>query len=353
MPVCLEPRNSRKKGWPLNIAKTIYSTVEYDVVYTPDITYAHRDTGDLTLQIVSPVAPSFPVEPPAHLNPVQAKFARWHRTLGDKADSEPQPQKAQRAPEFPLIVDCPGSGWAGADGHRHVPYLVHLAQAGFVAASVSYRGTYRDNVVFPAAVQDLKEAVRYLCSHADVFHIDTDRVGLLGDSSGGNTAAMAALAGDHDTLLDMPDRSFAFGACLSEAVQAKACCCVYGPVDLIHLVEDRIAENKPLRPDEEPGLPFEAMEIWQDTYLSDPAKYLRAASPLYYIERAKTLPPFLYVIGDEDPIIPVAQGLRFCDALRARGGKAELIKVAGAGHGNGVWGSEMLQEVIRFFKAYL
>ena len=32
---------------------------------------------------------------------------------------------------------------------------------------------------------------------------------------------------------------------------------------------------------------------------------------------------------------------------------AELIKVAGAGHGNGVWGSEMLQEVIRFFKAYL
>ena len=128
---------------------------------------------------------------------------------------------------------------------------------------------------------------------------------------------------------------------------------MYGPVDLVRLVDDRIAENKPLRPDEAPGLPFEAMEIWQDSYEADPEKYLSAASPINYIDRAEKLPPFLYIIGDDDPIIPMAQGLRFCDRLREKGGRAELIKVAGAGHGNGVWGSEMLQEVLRFFQAYL
>ena len=337
----------------MNFSKTIYSTTEYDVVYTPDIIFAHRPGGDLTLQIVSPVAPAFPQKPPEAPNPVQAKFARWHRKLEDRTiDADADSRQAETL-RFPLIVDCPGSGWAGADGHRHVPYLVRFAQAGFVAAAISYRGTYRDNVVFPAAVQDLKEAVRFLRANAEVLHIDRNRVGLLGDSSGGNTAAMAALTADDPAVPGIPESSFILGGHLEESDRVKACCCVYGPVDLIHLVEDRIAEKKPLRPDEEPGLPFEAMEIWQDTYQADPEKYMKAASPQYYIRKAKTLPPFLYVIGDEDPIIPVMQGIRFCEQLRECGGRAEMIKVAGAGHGNGVWGSEMIQEVIRFFQAYV
>ena len=337
----------------MEFSKTIYSTTEYDVVYTPDLVYAHRPSGDLTLQIISPVAPAFSQKPELPLNPIQEKFARWHRTLSDKANDQPLPTAQTDQRRFPLIVDCPGSGWAGAGGHRHVPYLVRLAQAGFVAAAISYRGTYRDNVVFPAAVQDLKEAIRFLRANAETYHIDPTRVGLLGDSSGGNTVALAALTADDPTVLGIQDSSFRIGRHLSQSERVKACCCVYGPVDLVHLVEDRVAEKKPLRPDEETGLPFETMEIWQDTYQPDPEKYLKAASPQYYIQRARTLPPFLYVIGDEDPIIPMAQGMRFCDQLRACGGRAELMKVAGAGHGNGVWGSEMLQEVIRFFQAYI
>jgi acetyl esterase/lipase len=45
-------------------------------------------------------------------------------------------------------------------------------------------------------VQDTKEAIRYLRAHAGEYHIDTAHVGLLGDSSGGHTVAMAALTGD-------------------------------------------------------------------------------------------------------------------------------------------------------------
>lgn len=42
----------------MNISKTIYSckNTEYSVVYTPDVVFAHRDCGDLTMQIVSPIA---------------------------------------------------------------------------------------------------------------------------------------------------------------------------------------------------------------------------------------------------------------------------------------------------------
>ena len=317
----------------MNIAKTLYAGKQYDVSYTPDVVFAHRETRELALQLVSPVPPALPRR--VEQTPVTAKFARWGRALA------PQPSDPGR---YPLIVDCPGSGWAGADGHAHVPFLVDLARNGFVAASIAYRGTYRDNVVFPAAVQDLKEAIRFLRANAEIFHIDPERVALMGDSSGGNTAAMAAISEDPEvTIGDHQDQDTA----------VKACCCVYGPVDLVNLVQDRIDERKPLRPDEAPfpeGVPFEAMEIWQEQYLDDPEEYMRRASPLYRIERT---PPFLFIQGDDDPIIPMAQGLRFCERLREKGGRAEFIKVAGGQHGVGVWTRETLENIVQFFKAYV
>ena len=331
----------------MDISKTIYSCKhrEYDVVYTPDVVYAHRPCGELTLQVVSPIPPALPPRKETWYNPIREKFARWHKEGGDLVAAE----KRKEIPLFPLIVDCPGSGWAGADGHGHLPHLVDLARAGFVAAAISYRGTYRDNVVFPAAVQDLKEAVRFLRANAQAYHIDPDRVGLLGDSSGGNTVALAALTADEDTRFNL-------GEHMDQSAAVRACCCVYGPVDLIHLVQDRLDEGKRLRPEEAvfpEGMPFEAMEIWQETYREDPEGCLRAASPFYYVETAEKLPPFLYVQGDEDAIIPMAQGLRFCDALRARGGRAEFLKVAGGEHGTGVWSREMMDYVTDFFKTYI
>ena len=336
----------REREGLMEISKTIYScrNTEYDVVYTPDVVFAHRDCGDLTLQIVSPIAPMLPPKEENFYNPIKEKFARWHA-----GKEKPAPAAVPESPRFPLIVDCPGSGWSGVDGHVHVPFMVFLAKQGFVAASISYRGTYRNNVIFPAAVQDLKEAVRFLRAHADMYHIDPDRVGLLGDSSGGNTAALAALTSDSDA-------EFNLGEYLEQISQVKACCCVYGPVDLINLVQDRVNERKVLRPDEgiyPEGMPFEAMEIWQETYKEDPEGCLKAASPYYYVEEGKKLPPFLFVQGDEDPIIPMAQGLRFCDRLRECGGRAEFLKIAGGEHGGGVWSQEMLEYVARFFKAYL
>ena len=65
-----------------------------------------------------------------------------------------------------MIVDVPGSGWSGAEGYVHVPRMVELARQGFVVASIAYRGTFKDDVRFPAAVQDTKEAIRYLRANA-------------------------------------------------------------------------------------------------------------------------------------------------------------------------------------------
>lgn len=308
----------------MEISRTVYSDAyaSYDVVYTPDIVFARRETGELRLQLLSPIEPDLPK--PRH--PLFAKTDRVRETR-----------------RFPLVVDIPGSGWSGTEGYAHVPKTAALAKQGFVVACVAYRGTFQDDVRFPAAVQDVREAVRFLCANAEVFHVDPQRVALLGDSSGGHTAAIAALGNDP---------RFDFGDSLTQPYNVKACVLFYAPLDLPNLVSDRLSERKKLRPGEG-DFPFEAREIYKDDFLADPQRMLAEASPIAYLQSGDKPPPFLLINGDEDPIIPMAQATRFCDRARQCGGKAELIKVAAGGHGAGCWSEEIIRIVLQFLKNYV
>lgn len=316
----------------MNISRVLYSDARsaYEVTYTPNIVFAHRETGDLALQLLSPVPPDLP-KPQHH-----ALYARM-----DKEHKRPEPPRDTRV--FPLIVDVPGSGWSGAEGYAHVPRMVELAKQGFVVASIAYRGTFKDDVRFPAAVQDTKEAIRFLRANASVYHIDPEHVTLLGDSSGGHTVAMAALTGE--------ESRFNIGDNLDQSTKVNACVIFYGPNDLLNLVPDRIKEGKHLRPGEG-EFPFEAREIFKEDFLKDPEGMLSDASPINYIRSGERLPAFLFLQGEEDPIIPMAQGLRFCDKVRECGGRAEFVKIAAGGHGAGCWSPEAMQLVAQFLKAY-
>ena len=316
----------------MEISHVLYSDARsaYEVTYTPDIIFAHRETGDLALQLLSPVRPDIP-RPQNH-----AIFAEM-----EKKKDWPKPPRDPRV--FPLIVDVPGSGWSGAEGYAHVPKMVELAKQGFVVASIAYRGTFKDDVRFPAAVQDTKEAIRFLRANAAMYHIDPEHVTLLGDSSGGHTVAMAALTGE--------ESRFNIGEHLEQSTRVNACVIFYGPNDLLNLVQDRVKEGKRLRPGEG-EYPFEAREIYKDDFLADPEGMLADASPINYIHPGDKLPPFLFLQGDEDPIIPMAQGLRFCEKVRECGGRAEFVKIAAGGHGTGCWSQEAMGLVAQFLKAY-
>ena len=74
---------------------------------------------------------------------------------------------------------------------------------------------------------------------------------------------------------------------------------------------------------------------------SDGIEKLRKVSPYYMLR--KGLPPFLLVHGDKDQLVPYEQSTRFCDALKAAGGKCELITVTNGIHGMGVWEQHMDQ----------
>lgn len=63
--------------------------------------------------------------------------------------------------------------------------------------------------------------------------------------------------------------------------------------------------------------------------------------------------PFLFLSSDEDPIIPLRQGMRFCEKVRACGGRAEFYRILGAKHGADCRTADTMRLVKQFLKATL
>src|SRR5690606_27836834 len=87
---------------------------------------------------------------------------------------------------FPLVVYIQGSAWHKQDLYAAIPNLSHIAAKGYVIASVQIRETAI--APFPAALEDVKCAIRYMREHAEEYGVDPKRVAVWGDSSGGHLA---------------------------------------------------------------------------------------------------------------------------------------------------------------------
>lgn len=99
---------------------------------------------------------------------------------------------------FPLVVYIHGGGWLGGDSHHSGTFvdfpgvLASLSLRGYVVASVNYR--LSSEAKFPAPVQHVKAAIRWLRSRASEYAIDPTRVMAWGASAGGHLAALTAVS---------------------------------------------------------------------------------------------------------------------------------------------------------------
>jgi pectinesterase len=96
--------------------------------------------------------------------------------------------KGRRRQRFPGVLLVHGGGWRSGDRSQHVPLAQQLAARGFVAVTAEYR--LSAEAPYPAAVQDLKTALRWLRAHAHAYALDTSRVAVWGFSAGGQLAAL-------------------------------------------------------------------------------------------------------------------------------------------------------------------
>lgn len=101
------------------------------------------------------------------------------------------------APEaVPVVVLIPGGAWRSADRRGLAPLARALAGDGMLVVNATYR-TAHDGVVFPTPVADVVCAVAFAADTAARRHLEPHPLVVLGHSSGGQMAALAALAGPH------------------------------------------------------------------------------------------------------------------------------------------------------------
>lgn len=96
----------------------------------------------------------------------------------------------------PALVIVHGGGWRGGSKSVDVyqKMMVDYAQQGYVTVNIDYR--LIGEAEFPACIEDVKTAVRWLRAHADEYQVDPDRIGAYGHSAGAHLAMMLAMAPD-------------------------------------------------------------------------------------------------------------------------------------------------------------
>lgn len=125
----------------------------FEIYYKEDMKYVERGQRSLYLQIIGPIGMNHPV---------------------------------------PCIVYIPGSAFHEQNVKERIPQLSYLAQRGFVVAALEYRGS--ECAPFPAQTLDAKAGVSFMREHAEEYGIHPENIILMGDSSGGHTALMAAFS---------------------------------------------------------------------------------------------------------------------------------------------------------------
>ena len=95
---------------------------------------------------------------------------------------------------FPAILCIHGGGFRAGTRQGYDGLCVQLAEQGYVAVTVSYR--LAPKYPFPAAIHDVKAAVRWLRANAAKYHIDPERIGVTGGSAGGHLAQFLGVTGD-------------------------------------------------------------------------------------------------------------------------------------------------------------
>jgi acetyl esterase/lipase len=92
------------------------------------------------------------------------------------------------------IIIIHGGGWRSGNRMQHYPLAQQLAQSGYTCFTPEYR--LSTEVIFPAAVFDIKAAIRWVKQNAASFSIDTSKIAVLGFSAGGELAAFVGTTGN-------------------------------------------------------------------------------------------------------------------------------------------------------------
>lgn len=237
---------------------------------------------------------------------------------------------------FPLIVYIHGGAWLSGDARRTGPFadfpsvLASLSAKGYVVASIEYR--LSREAIFPAQIEDVKSAIRWLRSRAPEYGINPSRTMTWGVSAGAHLAALAAVkcdaaavepqttrSGSHEAKTDIPNLPNT-----SECVQGSVAW--YGVFDMTTMAA-QARRDKTMSRDVSDAPEWKLLGCFASECKAD---QLAAASPVTYVDA--TDPPMLLIVGKEDKTVPYDQTLEMANKLKAARVPYDLIVLPGIDH---------------------
>jgi acetyl esterase/lipase len=210
-----------------------------------------------------------------------------------------------RSTSHPMVMYIHGGGWQNGHSRQSGAFenwpatLAMIASRGYVVTSVNYR--LGKEAAFPAAIQDVKTALRWLRAHAGDYGIDKDKFLVWGASAGGHLAALAGTSCGIAELepLDLPEELAAESDCVQATIGW------YGIYDLAGMGAGG-----------GPGGYF--------------AGQLTEASPITYVDESDGA--FLLIHGSEDPVIDYQQAIDFNELLTAHHLRSSVHIIPGVAH---------------------
>jgi len=243
--------------------------------------------------------------------------ATAHRDLAYVANGHERQRLDLYVPDdgehLPLIIWVHGGAFRAGSKEDRVP--LDYVEAGYAVASIGYR--LSQHAIFPAQIEDVKAAVRWLRANAATYRLDPDRFGAWGVSAGGHLVAMLGTSGD---VAEFETETHG-----DASSQVQAVVNYFGPTNFLKMDEQRIpggqAHNTPDSPESQLiGGPIQEY----------PGLVARA-NPITFVSEDD--PPFLIVHGDQDPAVPHGQSVLLRRALDEAGVPALFYTVKGGGHG--------------------
>ena len=319
------------------------------------------------------------------------------------------PATADASSPAPLLVWVHGGAWrfgtnqalrytilrtpAGEQPNTQALMRTAFQQAGWAVASINYR--YSHQALFPGALHDVKEAVRFFRANAHEFGIDPQRIAVAGGSAGGHLSMLVAHTGDsaagnsvfgdsanapkHDEYFE----GRAASAYPSHSSQVAAGASFYGVSDLRTIFTDRPLAGYALDHPEDDGAEWRLLgsthPVPANVSTIDAAKGERAV-PGVALERAKKnwerahpidavrpqkrvnkiesacapgvsggATPLMLVHGISDSCVPYQQSVRVYQALRTRQVPTDLVLVPDAEHGDSrCFSPDIVQQMLLF-----
>lgn len=242
-------------------------------------------------------------------------------------------------PSYKAIVIIYGSAWFGNNLKQFTfdTFGKQILESGFAVVSINHRSS--SDAAYPAQINDVKAAVRFIRANAEKYNIDASFIGITGFSSGGHLASLAGTTNDvkeftiNETTVDIEG---SIGEFTSFSSSVNAVVDWFGPIDMA-LMNDCKGPKEGDSPEAAliRGNPADNLEM------------IAMLNPITFIDRRD--PKFLVIHGEADNVVPHCQSELFADALKENGLLTELISVPNGQHGPVTFNDSTFKKMTDFF----